>query len=198
MYSLNKGIILNSYNYSDADKIFKIFTEELGIITVLGKGVRKINSKRGGLLDTLNFISFKAYQKKDFYYLTELKTLNNFKKIKSNLALSSWSFFILEVTSLLVPEHQKSPYIFSKLKDTLLSLEKKPNKRTIYKFLYFLIENEGYWSNTYYLTNPYLKKIFSNSKVSPKEQKDIDLFFITKIKEIAEKDLNSLLLLKSI
>ncbi len=198
MYTLNSGIILNSYNYANADKLIKIFTREEGIINVLAKGVRKIPSKRGGMLDTLNLIFFKAYLKNDFYYLTEVKVLEDFKSIKSNLALSSWSFFILEAISTILPEHQSNVYVFLKLKDALKDLNKKPSKRIIYRFLYYLIYKEGFWSNNFYIKHPYLKKIFNNNFVSLQEQKKIDMFFISQIKVIAEKDLNSLLLLKSI
>ena len=52
-----KAIVLKSVKYKDADKIFTLFTKEYGKISAIGRGVRKINSRRSGNLDTLNYVS---------------------------------------------------------------------------------------------------------------------------------------------
>lgn len=40
-----KGFILREYEQGESDKVYKLFTEEFGLLFVLAKGVRKLESK---------------------------------------------------------------------------------------------------------------------------------------------------------
>lgn len=52
--------MLKNSNYRDADKLYTLFSAQFGKFTATAKGVRRINSRRLGSLDTLNLaqISF--------------------------------------------------------------------------------------------------------------------------------------------
>ncbi|PIR42999.1 DNA repair protein RecO [candidate division WWE3 bacterium CG10_big_fil_rev_8_21_14_0_10_32_10] len=197
-YLKTEAIILNSYNFSDSDRLYNVFSKEYGKIVCIGKGVRKLKSRRGSLLDTLNLVNLNLYKKNSFYYISDLNLVNNFNLLKNNLTLSSWAFYIMESVSLFSVEEDYSFDVFENTKKVLNQLSKKPSKRIVYAFLKELIVYQGFWDPSYYIKFPYLKDIQSKKEVSTENQKSIDLFFSTKIEEITEKKLNSVLLISSL
>jgi DNA repair protein RecO (recombination protein O) len=112
-YNIN-GIVLKGTNYKDSDKIYSILTRELGRISVLGKGVRKISSRRGGNLDTLNLISAKISESsKGFRRIEEVKTLNSFKEIKKSYDLVCEAYYMAELIYRNLGEGDESEKIFN-------------------------------------------------------------------------------------
>jgi DNA repair protein RecO (recombination protein O) len=111
-----KGIVLKSTNYKDADKIYSVLTRELGKISVLGKGVRKISSRRGGNMDTINLISAKLSEnRKGFKRLEEVKTIDSFKEIKESYELSCAAYYMAELIYRSLEEEEESEKIFNLL-----------------------------------------------------------------------------------
>lgn len=95
-----EAIVLKSINYKDKDKIYTLFTEEYGKISAIGRGVRKISSRRGGNLDSLNHISIKITERDNgFKDIDEVVTLNSFKNIKSDYDLSLKAYYLAELIS---------------------------------------------------------------------------------------------------
>jgi DNA repair protein RecO (recombination protein O) len=112
-YNIN-GIVLKSVNYKDSDKIYSILTRELGKISVLGKGVRKISSRRGGNLDTINLISAKISESnRGFRQVEEVKTINSFKEIKKSYDLSCNAYYMAELIYRNSEEGDDSEEIFN-------------------------------------------------------------------------------------
>lgn len=192
------ALILSTLNYKESDKIFILFTEQKGIISVIGKGVRKINSKRSSSLDTLNIIKVSLDYSNNYYFVEDVVLVESFSIIKKSIIFSSFAFFILEATKNVVPEHTPSEKIYKNLIYTLKKLNSRPSKREVYKYLKILLIDSGFWDYENYSLYPYLKKIEEDSPVSISDQQLIDRFFILKIEEIGEKKLISQLIISKL
>lgn len=188
-----EGIVLATLNYKDSDKIFTLFTKELGIVTAIGKNLRKSNSKRSYNLDTINLVKLNLNYSNNYYFVSDAHVLNNFSLIKKSLAFVGYTLLILESTYLLIPQLEPNEYIYNLLHTTLNKLNKFPKKRDVYKYLINLLNNSGYWDNEYYKSYPNLQLIINNSdfKININEQNKIDLFLIGLVEKIAEKELES-------
>ncbi len=57
MTRLVKGIILRKQDYRESDRLFVIYTDELGKISAVAKGARKIKSKMAGHLELFHVIN---------------------------------------------------------------------------------------------------------------------------------------------
>lgn len=100
-----EGIVLKSINYRDSDKLYTLFTPSRGKITVQGRGVRKISSRRGGNLDTLNYISTGISESINGYKtVTEVKSINSFISLKSSLSISTRAYYLLELVHRFIEE----------------------------------------------------------------------------------------------
>jgi len=56
----SKGIVLAKRNFSETDRIIVLYTKNLGKISLIAKGVRKLKSRKRGSLEVFNLISFSA------------------------------------------------------------------------------------------------------------------------------------------
>jgi len=93
-----KGLVLKSTNYKDTDKIYSLLCYKLGKINVLGKGVRKISSRRAGNLDTLNIIEGRINEGRGgIKIIEEAKAIDTFKSIKKEYRLVTNAYYLVEL-----------------------------------------------------------------------------------------------------
>ena len=122
---LVEGIVIKNINYKDSDKIYTILTKNKGKISASAKGVRKISSRRAGNLDTLNHVIIGISEGSSGYKtITEVKTLNSFRKLKSSISKASKAYFMLELVHKFLEEDHEEIKIFNLL---IFSLEKMEN-----------------------------------------------------------------------
>jgi len=124
-YNTN-AIVLKSINYKDKDKIYTLFTEHLGKISAMARGVRKISSRRGGNLDSLNYISIKITERDGgFKDIDEVVTLNSFKNIKSDYEMSLKAYYLADLIHRNMEENSEDTQVFKLFKKVLEILDQK-------------------------------------------------------------------------
>ncbi len=83
---MNKDTItvIKSVNYSEADKVLTVFGREYGKFTLFAKGIRKLNSKNRGNMQTLCTSQIAFYEGKGLPILTESAPVSslNFDKLE--------------------------------------------------------------------------------------------------------------------
>lgn len=141
-----EGIILKRRNLGEADRIITVFTQNLGKITVLAKGVRRITSRRAGNVELLNRVSMYLHQVKSFLILTEAISLNTFQKIKGELMLSTYAYHLIELVDKLTAENQENRIIYENLVEVLKRLEQQPRQILIRAFEAKILSNLGFIS----------------------------------------------------
>lgn len=112
------GIIIKRSNFGDASKYLTVFSREQGKIRLVAKGIRKIRSRRAPHLELFNFTQIQTY--KDV--IVEAKIINDFSKLKSDLKITGYLFYLAEVLDKILPEHQPHEEVFDNLTNHLTSL----------------------------------------------------------------------------
>ena len=92
-----EAIVLKSFDFGDADRIFTILTSNNGIIRVVAKGVRKPKSRMGGHLDILSKVNAYISIGENLSNLSQVETIENYSVIKNDLSLISVGFYFLEL-----------------------------------------------------------------------------------------------------
>jgi len=142
-----KAVVLKNFDFKDTDKIYTLLSEDRGKISGIGKGVRKVSSRRGGNLDTLNLIEVQLNEHASGQnYITEVKTLKPFRKIKENLELSNQAFYMAELINKFIDQDENVKPIFDLLISSLESLQTGPGKVSlkVNKFEIKLMQILGY------------------------------------------------------
>lgn len=72
-----EGFILDSFDVGEADKFFRIFTRELGLVEAVAQGVRKIESKNRYGLQDFSVSNFSLVQGREVWRITNVAPIEN-------------------------------------------------------------------------------------------------------------------------
>ncbi len=140
-----EGIIIKRRNFGEADRILTVFTKNKGKISIVAKGVRKINSRRSPHIELLN-LSLLTLHDGRMPILTEAETLNYFSSLKNDLKKAGYAFYICELVDGLLAEHQENRAVFSLIQNTLFKMEEDADPSLIIsKFEQELLGLLGFW-----------------------------------------------------
>lgn len=132
-----KGIFLKENPHREADYFFTIYTKEYGIISVLGKSIRKINSKlRGGAqlfyLSEVEFIEGSNYK-----ILIDSSSISRFKNILNDLNRLGVAYRISEVAINFLREEEEDKALWDLFIQSFNGLNNKKINPNIL-FFFFL------------------------------------------------------------
>ncbi|MFC1621879.1 DNA repair protein RecO [Patescibacteria group bacterium] len=182
------AFVIKNINLKDADKMFTILTPQKGKISALAKGVRKINSRRAGNLDTLNKISVQLNKSKgDMYYITEAKALKTYQNIKKDYTKIQKATYIIEFINKAIFGEEEAQEAFDLLEEVLDKLESNGvnSSLVINKFELKMLKYLGYEPP---------KSILLSWKGFVKEKKFEDADRVVKnfVREMIQEDFKSL------
>lgn len=113
-YSLNtKAIIVNLRNNREKDIQVTLLTPDLGKMSAYASGAKSLKSTRSQNLQLGNIVTVSLYQKNNFYWLTESKSILSFLQKDHQLVQLNLLFYFLEVIKHFAPENENSPELFN-------------------------------------------------------------------------------------
>ncbi len=147
-----KGVFLVLENRGESSKFLTAYTKDFGKIKLFGKSIRKKESKLkfGAGIFILNEIEF--IEGRNYRTLTDIKIIDNFKRIKKDLIKTIYAHRACEELDILTREEEKDEKIWVLLKFFLENLDQKevPDKSLIYYyFVWNLFSLLGYAPELY-------------------------------------------------
>ena len=88
-----RGLVVRENQMGEYDKLLTVITEELGRITVSGKGVRSLKSKHMPATQIFCYSDFVLRQSHGYYYISDSALLESFFHLRmdlNKLALASY------------------------------------------------------------------------------------------------------------
>ena len=127
MFHKTKGIVLHSIKYSETSVITKIYTEKLGLVSYMVKGVRaaKSNSK-AALLQPLTLLDMEVSHRenKQLQYIKEFRRDYVYQSIPFDTLKSAIALFLLELISKSIREHEENGEMFEFIHESLCVLDR--------------------------------------------------------------------------
>lgn len=114
-------------NYGEADRILTVFTERLGKVKVLAKGVRKISSKLAGSLEPFNILELELHAGKTFYAITSAVIAECFD-CDRHLSFSNQAVYLAEIVDKVFEEEEKNHRAFELFVQSLRQLNSSPER----------------------------------------------------------------------
>ena len=115
-----ESIVLGYINYSDTSIILKCFTEKFGIKSYLIKGIRSSKKRKLqlGQFNRLNIVDIESSHSKkgNLSYIKNVKSINSFQSINSNILKYNITLFISEILSSVIRHEQPDLKLFSFIK----------------------------------------------------------------------------------
>ena len=104
-----EGIIIIERSYSETSKLLTILTREYGLINVMAKGAKRLNSALRTSTLKLTFAKFNINYKNDkISNLISATIINQLKEIRKDIAKISYVSYILELSEQVSKEHFNS------------------------------------------------------------------------------------------
>lgn len=92
-----EGIVLREINYGDTSKILRVFTKDLGKISILVRGATNPKSKNRVLTGLFSYSNLKLKRGRNFYYIHDGDLINSFYDLRLDLNKLSYGLYILEL-----------------------------------------------------------------------------------------------------
>ncbi|MSU76373.1 DNA repair protein RecO [Patescibacteria group bacterium] len=119
-----KGVIIRATNLREADRILEIYSDDLGKIRAVARGVRKIQSKLAGHLEPFTYVDLMlAKGRGDLPTITGAKALLHFSGIRKDVERMASASYLAELVSRLNPDEQASKRFPIILRDSFEALD---------------------------------------------------------------------------
>lgn len=139
------GLVIGDYDYKESSKILRIFTRELGIISVMARGAKRPKSKLQNLSSLYCLAEYSLVKRKDFYYLDEGKIITINLHLRNDIKSLYSAQLCIELINKSLLEDQISPDLFDLLVKTIEYLGQTDNKlRLVSMFVIKYISMIGY------------------------------------------------------
>lgn len=160
MLTTTNAIVLSKLRYRDNDLIVKCYTQELGVVNFLIRGVLK--SKKGNikiayfqLLSQLQLVI--DYKKtRNLQTIKDVKIHNLYTSLHSNIIKSAVVMFLSEVLSSILQEEEQNEILYSYIETTLLWFDTHDKSSNFHLlFLLNLTKYLGFYPENINSESPY-------------------------------------------
>lgn len=133
----DRVIILKSKDYKESDKLLTVFSRERGKFTLIARGIRKLESKNRGNLQTLSVADISYYQAQGLPLLMESKaiTIPDFTSINIRNTQR-----VLSLIHKFLAEEEKYPKVFAAVSS---AIKKDLDNESTNRFRLILLMEEG-------------------------------------------------------
>ena len=140
MLIATNAIVLKRIPYGDTGVIFRVFTEELGKVSILAKGAWKPKNAAGPLLEPINHIHIQFYNKntRNIQILKDAGFVQQFPVLRNSLGRIILAFAIVEIIDKSTMESNPYPILYrlgwrvlDKLNDKILRIVNLNLKRKV-------------------------------------------------------------------
>ena len=130
-----KGIILNTKDYKEADKIASIFSYEQGVIGAKFVGVKKEKAKLKALAQPFTLAEFELITKKDFNTVKTGSVIDNFPQIISDYNKTICAFILVDIIKSIVPKNKPEQELFLLSVNALKQIEQEDAFQSLIEYI---------------------------------------------------------------
>lgn len=164
-----RGLILSSRNIGESNKMFSIYTREMGLVRAVAQGIRLNKSKLRFTLQDLSYINVDLVRGKEIWRITSAKHISSFSVARGNYHSLVLIARVSKLIERLCPGEIENEDIFDDLIEALNILNNdnvSDNLRDALELHLVLrmMNNLGYIGDLGELTQ-YLSTSFNNSNI---------------------------------
>ena len=140
-----EAIIIKKIKLGEADRILTLYTPHLGKIRAVAKGVRRPRSKLAGHLELLTHSLVSLARGRNLDTIIGSQTINSFLPLKSDLQLTSYALYAIELTDQFTADNIENHPLFQLLLETMHRLcQGNDNELVLRYFELHLLNLVGY------------------------------------------------------
>lgn len=129
------GVVLRGTNFKEADRILEIYSDQLGKVRAVAKGVRKIKSRLAGHLEPFTYVDLMLAQGRgDLAAVTGAKAIEHYAGLRRNLKAVAAASYLAELVGRLTPDGQASRRFPTLLRAALRALDAGHDPRRVVSY----------------------------------------------------------------
>ncbi|MDR1835678.1 MAG: DNA repair protein RecO [Fusobacteriaceae bacterium] len=142
-----EGIVINKWDYGEADRAVDVFMRDYGKITLGVRGVLKSRKRETAAVDVMTRSEFTLYSKNEKWILSDFTLIDSHREIRENPANLEIGLCVLGILNKILPAKEKKERLYDLSEKTLGALKKTGTPRRNYLlltyYLHSLIRTEG-------------------------------------------------------
>lgn len=139
-----QGFVLKKKNLLNADAVITVFSKELGKLTIIGKGIRKITSKRQAHFQTGNLIKTQLSGSHGMPYIQSSELISGFASLRIEQNIN-YIYLMLSIIDALLPEGMSEINVYTIILNFYIDLGKNNNPLVVFtNSLQKILEILGY------------------------------------------------------
>ncbi|SHE64738.1 DNA replication and repair protein RecO [Seinonella peptonophila] len=123
MLQRTKGIVLKVQDYGESDQIVRLFSEQLGRISLMARGAKKTRSRLSAATEPLIEAEFLFFQGSGISSLSQADVINSHRQIRDDLLQMAYAAYWLSLIEHNIEEQEPHPALYRRLVKLLHSLE---------------------------------------------------------------------------
>lgn len=168
------AFILKKTDFREADQLFKVFTKDFGKLEILGKAIRKINSKLRAGINLFYLSETEFIQGKNYKTLTDAVAIDKFRNLRSDLEKLEIAYQVVELADSLIHNQEKDEQIWDLLNEVFGKLENYESRIKNYGLIYYyffwnLLSILGYQIDLYNCAACHQKLFLGKNYFNPAE-----------------------------
>ncbi len=114
-----EGVVLKQTKFRDSDKILTIFTDQIGKVQAIARGVRKPKSKLISSTQIFSYSDFVLYKGRNLYIINQGDVYDSHYSLREDLEKLAYATYIMELVNSATVEGQLNYKLFQLLIKTL-------------------------------------------------------------------------------
>lgn len=107
-----EGLVLRTRNYKEADQLLTLYTNKVGKVNAIVKGVRKTKSKLRGGVQLFSHTNLSLYLGKGLATVTQAEPIDSFMHLKTDLGKITYASYLAELIDSFILEKEPDPHLF--------------------------------------------------------------------------------------
>ncbi|MER2598634.1 MAG: DNA repair protein RecO [Caldilineales bacterium] len=121
-----EAIVLKRRDYGEADRLLTVFTPQHGKLVLLGKGVRKTQSRKAGHVELFTLSTLLVARARTWDLVTQAEMIEPYLALRESLLRTSYAYYVAELLDGFTQEQDVHPLMFNLLRITLERLCAEP------------------------------------------------------------------------
>jgi DNA repair protein RecO (recombination protein O) len=141
----SEAVVLRHTDWGEADRLLTLFTLEIGKVRAVGKGLRKMRSRKAGHLEPFTRVKLLLARGRDILIVTQAETIDAYMPLREDLKLLGYTSYIVELLDRFTYEEGENRKLYHLLTDTLRRLSTGSDPLvTIHYYEIRLLDITGY------------------------------------------------------
>lgn len=138
MFYTTKTLVLRETQYKDNDKLLSVLSQELGLITVKARGVKRKNSPLRSGCQLLCYSEMTLFEKNGYYTVNEAEPLEMFMGLRTDIELLSLGAYFAQILETTAAQDHVDPELLSLGLNSLYALDKLHKPQRLVKAVFEL------------------------------------------------------------